>query len=519
MNAQCQQTMDVRLAADPGADHRFLFAGDSLADYAQAISRGLALILHRMARVERPFSGIGVDTLSARFQGLDLDSDLGDLDRALTELESLYLEDAVYFHHPRYVAHLNCPIAIPGILAELISASVNSSVDTWDQSAGGTLIEQKLVAWTAAKIGLGGAADGVFTSGGTQSNLMALMLARDCFCADSLGHRCKQHGLPPAHGELRIFASGVSHFSVQKAAAVLGLGYRAVVPVPCDARYRMDVRALAARIAACRAEGERPMAVVATAGTTDFGSIDPLGAIAELCEREGMWLHTDAAYGCGLLVSGRHRRRLAGIERSDSVTVDYHKSFFQPVSCSALVVRDGRTLDCVTHHADYLNPESARQSGVPNQVDKSLQTTRRLDALKLWLTLRSLGAERIGEAFDAVVALADEAHQLLDADPEIETLHRPELSTLVFRYRPEARLPAAALDRLNAGIRTALQRSGEALVAATRVDECQYLKFTLLNPATTVDDLRQIVAAIKDHGRRLLDGTAAGEHEETRNAG
>ncbi|MGO4428706.1 aspartate aminotransferase family protein, partial [Streptomyces sp. MCAF7] len=170
------------------------------------------------------------------------------------------------------------------------------------------------------------------------------------------------------------------------------------------------------------------MAVVATAGTTDFGSIDPLPEIADLCARAGAWLHVDAAYGCGLLVSPRRRHLLDGIERADSVTVDYHKSFFQPVSSSAVLVRDRTTLSHATYHADYLNPAHSAERLIPNQVDKSLQTTRRFDALKLWLTLRVMGADAVGELFDEVVDRAAEAWRLLDADPRYEVVTRPQLS-------------------------------------------------------------------------------------------
>src|SRR5690606_15020480 len=172
----------------------------------------------------------------------------------------------------------------------------------------------------------------------------------------------------------------------------------------------------------CQRAGLVPMAVVATAGTTDFGSIDPLSAIADACERRSVWLHVDAAYGCGLLVSRRRHGLLAGIGRADSVTVDYHKSFFQPVSSSAVLVRDASTLRHVTYYADYLNPARAAERGIPNQVDKSLQTTRRFDALKLWLTLRVLGADGLGELFDDVIDLATEVWRLLDRDPRFEVL-------------------------------------------------------------------------------------------------
>lgn len=481
----------------------YLFNRQNLTLYGQAISNGLALMLKKISGVERPHSGASPEAIAQRFKGIDLDGDTTDIPNVLEELETLYLDDAMYFHHPRYVAHLNCPIAVPAILGELILSTVNSSLDTWDQSMGGTYIEQALIDWTAGRIGLGEDADGIFTSGGTQSNLMALLLARDLHCrARDPGHHVKRDGLPPDHRRLRILTSEASHFSVSKAAAVLGLGNDAVVTVPTDRDHRMDAGALTQQLERCHTDGLDPFAVVATAGTTDFGSIDPLAEIAAICRRHGLWLHVDAAYGCGLLVSQRYSNRLRGIGYADSVTVDYHKSFFQPVSCGAFLVRRGRELNCVTHHAEYLNPRSHRSDDPPNLVDKSLQTTRRFDALKLWLTLRTMGPRRIGEAFDRVVDLANEAYRLLREDELIEPLNHPELSTLVFRYRPASPCDAADIDRINDEIRAGLLRSGEAVVAGTRVAGHRCLKFTLLNPATSIDDIREVVALIKSHGAR-----------------
>ncbi|WP_108446880.1 pyridoxal phosphate-dependent decarboxylase family protein [Halomonas denitrificans] len=469
--------------------------------YWQQATRCLDLVRRKVADVDRPFSGARPEELAGLFEAIDLDAPLGELRPALEELERVYLDDAVYFHHPRYVAHLNCPVVLPGVLAETLLSPINSSLDTFDQSAGGTLIEQSLIDWTARRLGLGEEADGVFTSGGTQSNLMALMIARDHHGASLADHGGNKHeGLPAGHRRLRILASEVSHFSLQKSAAILGLGYRAVMPVACDARYRMDPAALKARLEECLATGLIPIAVVATAGTTDFGSIDPLEEIAALCRAHGIWLHVDAAYGGGLLCSRRFGHRLAGIEHADSVTVDYHKTFFQPVSCSAFLVRRRRDLRHVTHHADYLNPLCQAEAGTPDQVNKSLQTTRRFDALKLWLTLRILGADALGEMFERVIDLAGEAHAELSRHPAFEVLLDPPMSTLVFRYRP-AGLDEAALDDLNAQVRAALSRHGEAVIAATRVDGKRYLKFTLLNPETRLADLTAILERIVHHGR------------------
>jgi L-2,4-diaminobutyrate decarboxylase len=483
-------------------------------DYLRLVQAGAARVAERVARAERPFTGMPPSRLEPEVAAIDLDRPLHSAADALDELEQVYLRDAVYFHHPRYLAHLNCPVALPALLGETVLAAVNSSLDTWDQSAGATLIEQRLIAWTAQRIGFGPSADGVFTSGGTQTNLHALLLARDEAIARA-ARAADAADTTPIAPRLRIFASQCAHFSVVKAARLLGLGDAAVVSVPCDSLRRMQPGALARALASARRDGLIPMAVVATAGTTDFGSIDPLPAIAGLCAQEDVWLHVDAAYGCGLLASVRRRHLLAGIEYADSVTVDYHKSFFQPVSSSALIVRDRSTLSHVTYHADYLNPATPRSADaarrVPNQVDKSLQTTRRFDALKLWLTLRMMGADAVGELFDSVVDLAGAAWLLLDADPRFEAVVRPQLSTLVFRYvgGPErssggAPIPAELCDEANRYAREQVAARGEAMVAATVVDGRRHLKFTLLNPRTTIEDVAAVLNLLAGHASEYL---------------
>ncbi|MGQ4374069.1 lysine decarboxylase DesA [Streptomyces sp. SAS_267] len=465
---------------------------DTTADrYRRSVTEGVERVAAKLAATERPFTGVTVDDLAPRIERIDLDKPLHDTTAVLDELEEVYLKDAVYFHHPRYLAHLNCPVVIPAVLGEAILSAVNSSLDTWDQSAGGTLIERRLIDWTNERIGLGPAADGVFTSGGSQSNLQALLLAREEAKAESLA-------------DLRIFASDVSHFSVKKSARLLGLAPDAVVSIPVDHDKRMQTVALAHELERCRQDGLVPMAVVATAGTTDFGSIDPLPEIAELCSQFGAWMHVDAAYGCGLLTSLRNRDRIDGIERAGSVTVDYHKSFFQPVSSSALLVRDAATLRHATYHAEYLNPRRMVEERIPNQVDKSLQTTRRFDALKLWMTLRVMGADGIGELFDEVCDLAAEGWKLLAADPRFDVVVRPSLSTLVFRYLPAAVTDPAESDRANLYARKALFASGDAVVAGTKVGGRHFLKFTLLNPETTTGDIAAVLDLIAGHAEQYL---------------
>ena len=483
-----------------------LFNRATVADYAASVGRAVTVLAERVRAVRRPYSGAALHDLQALVDAVDLERPLGDTNAALREISDLYLEHAVWFHEPGYVAHLNCPVAIPALAAEVLVSAVNSSVDTWDQSTGGTLIERRLVDWTARRIGFGDGADGVFTSGGTQSNLQSLLLAREDRLARDLDGRPVTLTRSDALARLRILATRESHFSVRKAAALLGLADGAVVAVASDERGRMDVQALARAVAAIRGGGGVPMAVVATAGTTDLGAIDPIAEVAGVCAGQRVWLHVDAAYGCGLLVSRRRRHLLDGIEHADSVTVDFHKSFFQPVSSSAVVVRRGATLRHVTFHADYLSP---RDATVPNQVDKSLQTTRRLDALKLWLTLRAMGADHIGELFDGVVDLAHAIHEVLRADGDFAVATEPTLSTVLFRYHP-AGVPDALADHITPRIRARLFDQGEALVGGTTIGGRPWLKFTLLNPATTVAHLRTVLDLVRAAGRDLVARATGG---------
>ncbi|UEL30297.1 aspartate aminotransferase family protein [Pseudarthrobacter sp. L1SW] len=491
-----------------GASNHLLNARNSPRYVAQVL-QAVTAVATKLERTTRPFTGVGPSEMEARIGAVDLETPLPDTAAALQELEDVYLRDAVYFHDAKYAAHLNCPVVIPALVGEAVLSAVNSSMDTWDQSAGATMIERRLIDWTAERLGLGIDSDGIFTSGGSQSNLQALLIARNHAVA-GLRQDPARTGLrlPALLDTLRIFTSEDSHFSIQKSSSMLGLGFDAVISVPCTPDHRMDPAALAEAMAEARRAGLTPMAVVATAGTTDFGAVDPLAEIAALARAYGAWFHVDAAYGGGLLVSCRYRHLLDGTRLADSVTVDFHKTFFQPVSSSALLVRERAVLRHITYYADYLNPQSAALAAIPNQVDKSIQTTRRFDALKLWLTLRIMGADAIGALFDEAIDLAARVGARLEAEHDFELAAPPQLSTLVFRYRPRldggGRLSEDDADVLNPAIRAAVFTSGEAVVAGTVVGGRHYLKFTLLNAEATLEDISGIINLLRRTGAGLL---------------
>lgn len=447
---------------------------------------------------------LDAEPLTAAINSVPLDSPLGSLDSALEELSNLWTSHAIRYDSPRYLAHLNCPITPASFAGSIISAGMNTAVESWDQGRSAPLIEDRLIRWSASIAGMDPRlASGVFTSGGTQSNLQALYTARE-----------KALAAGAAFSSLRILCSAEAHYSIARSAHLLGLPDSAVVRIPSTANGSMDITALRDTIDALsnnaveNAEESHTTddditpaiaCLVLTAGTTDLGGIDPLAQAISLAHEHNIYVHVDCAYGGALLLSSIPERRalLAGLNNADSFSLDFHKSFFQPVSCSALIYRDRTDLSFVTWHADYLNPEHDPRL---NLADRSLQTTRRFDALKLWLSLRVDGAASLGHAFDTCCTTATAAAQLIEQHPELELLTSPPLSTVMFRYMPPtlsthaSNMPpaehTAQLNRINESIRRQLFENNELIIASTTRDDTTYLKFTILNPQLTLDDLR-----------------------------
>ena len=324
----------------------------------------------------------------------------------ITQTLRSVIAHSVAVSNPRTAAHLHCPPLLAALAAEVVITALNQSMDSFDQAPIATMVEQKLVGWLCSEAGLPKTAHGTFTTGGSQSNYMGLLLARDAFLEKRWNWTAQTAGLPAEARRLRILCSEVAHFTVEKSAAQLGLGTDSVVRVAVDSDFRMRLESLHDVLESLESRGLLPMAIVATAGTTDFGSVDPLAEIGALARQVNGWLHVDAAYGGALLFSGQHRAKVAGIEEADSVAIDFHKLFWQPIPCSAFLVRDARSFDSIKFHADYLNPELHEEEGIPNLVTTSLLTSRRFDALKLWISLQSLGREKLAAMVDHTIRLA-----------------------------------------------------------------------------------------------------------------
>ncbi|WP_419666006.1 pyridoxal phosphate-dependent decarboxylase family protein [Streptomyces sp. 2-1] len=376
---------------------------------------------------------------------------------------------------PLCTAHLHCPPLAVATAADLAASVLNPSLDSWDQAPAASELEALVTRALAAEVyGETGqarsAGDALVTTGGTESNQLALLLARE------------------HHGHTQLVCAENAHHSLRRATWLLGLPEPVTVPAPAGT---MDPAALGEALTALPG----PLLVAATAGTTDAGLIDPLPDIAALCETHGARLHIDAAYGGGLLFSDRHRPKLDGLARAHTVTLDLHKLGWQPVAAGLLAVRDRHDLAALAHHADYLNADDDTEAGLPDLLGRSLRTTRRPDILKIAVTLKTLGRTGLGDLVDQVCARATEFAELIHRHPHFELHDRPTISTVLFR-------PADATDDTVAAVRRTLLTEGRAVLGRARLDDRLWLKATLLNPHTGADDLAALLKLVEGHTPR-----------------
>jgi L-2,4-diaminobutyrate decarboxylase len=492
-------------------DSLFLHQGE---EGMSAFGQGLEQVGHKLkevyAETDRPFTGKSHSAIEKEIGKIMNFPRRGiSLEEVLDEMEGPILRNSLHVSHPKSMAHLHCPPLLPGIIGESIIGTLNQSMDSWDQSPAATYVEEGMVRWLTGRVRYPETSDGVFTSGGTQSNYMGLLLARDYFCQTHWGHDVQKQGLPRAFTRLRILCSEDAHFTVKKSASQLGLGEQAVITVKTDEHHRMSVKDLEAALSKLGEENLLPFALVSTCGTTDFGSIDPLHDIAAVAEDYGLWLHVDAAFGGGLLLSHSHRWKLDSLEQADSITVDFHKLFYQPVSCGAFLVKNRQNFGFLSHHADYLNPLKDEDEGIVNLVTKSTSTTRRFDALKLFLSLKTIGTDTFGDMIDHTVELARYAASYIDGADNLSLKNnQPEINTIIFRYEPQS-THEFDLDELNRAIQQTLLHEGRGVIAKTTVEGMTYLKLTLLNPRTGTEEIRELMTEIEKTATQLMNGGLA----------
>lgn len=496
-----------------------LFCNDSKAitDYETAMNNAVQAVSSWLKN-EKMYTGGSIKQMRALVDGFKPTKEGVGVQKSLDHLVEIFLNPSLKVHHPHSLAHLHCPTMVASQIAEVLINATNQSMDSWDQSPAGSIMEEHLIDWLRQKAGYGEGTSGVFTSGGTHSNLMGVLLARDWAIAshwkneDGSEWSVQRDGIPAdAMKKVKVICSENAHFSVQKNMAMMGMGFQSVVTVPSNANAQMDVAALEQTLAQLKTEGKIAACIVATAGTTDAGAIDDLKAIRKLADEYQAWLHVDAAWGGALLLSKDYRHFLDGIELTDSITLDFHKHFFQTISCGAFLLKDPANYRFIDYKADYLNSEYDEEHGVPNLVAKSLQTTRRFDALKLWFTVEALGEELYASMIDHGVKLTKDVEQYINDTAGLEMLVPSQFASVLFRVVPEG-YPAEFVDALNQNVADELFARGEANIGVTKVGDKQSLKMTTLSPIATLENVKALLAQVLAEANRIKEAIANGTY-------
>ncbi|MFI1201355.1 pyridoxal phosphate-dependent decarboxylase family protein [Streptomyces sp. NPDC020883] len=387
---------------------------------------------------------------------------------------------------PHCAAHLHCPPLALATAADLAASALNPSMDSWDQAPAASELETLTARALAALVyPEADAPDALVTTGGTESNQLALLLAREA-------HRTTEP--TGSTGPLRIVCGANAHHSIHRAAWLLGLPEPLTLPTPDGTLDPATVHTCLAELTG-RSGCTGRVLLTATAGTTDAGAIDPLPALADLADHHGARLHIDASYGGPLLFSDAHRATLTGLARAHTVTLDLHKLGWQPVAAGLLAVPGAATLTPLAHQADYLNPDDDTEAGLPDLLGRSLRTTRRPDILKIAVTLKALGRQGLGDLVDRTLAAARTLADLIDAHPRYELHSRPTLTTVLFR-------PTGADDTTLATIRRSLLAEGHAVLGRATTPTGLWLKTTLLNPHTQPGDLTTLLKLVEGHTPR-----------------
>ena len=388
--------------------------------------------------------------------------------------------------HPGFLAYIpSCP-TFPALLGDWIATGYNFFAGVWPVAAGPNEIEMVVLEWIRGWMGLPEGATGLLTSGGSAANMTALVAAR---------HAAIERGADIS--KLTVYTSAQAHSSVVRAAWIAGIPRENVRIVAMDGLFRMRTDALDEFITADRSKGLQPFLVVASAGTTNTGSVDPLEGIAATCGRESLWLHVDAAYAGFAALTDEGKQKLRGIERADSLTLDPHKWLFVPFECGCLMVRDASTLTSAFRiWPEYLKDVEPGEEEA-NFADRGVQLTRYSRALKIWVSVKYFGTEVIAQAISEAMDRARLLESLVAESPDFEVLCPAQFGIFCFRARP-AGVPEDALDALNERVNSRVVAQGRFLISSTRLDGRFSLRMCTLGFRTTSDDIRALFATIRE---------------------
>jgi aromatic-L-amino-acid decarboxylase len=476
LQSESNKTLDPQNWDDIRAQgHRML---DDMLDYAANI---------RDRPVWRPIP----DRVRARFHA-ELPLEPCDLSEVYREFTDFIVPYATGNVHPGFMGWVHGGGTAVGMLAEMLAAGLNANLGGRDHIP--IEVERQIVEWTRSMFGFPSGASGIFVTGTSMANLMALLVARTA----ALGQSVRQCGVGDEGASLTAYTSTAAHGCITKAMDIAGFGSDALRFIEVDRSHRIDLAALRARIALDRSAGLKPFLVVGSVGTVDIGAIDDLLALSSLCREEQLWFHVDGAYGALGILSPALAPRLAGLENADSIALDFHKWGQVPYDAGFLIVRDGdRHRDTFSAPAAYLRRESkGLAAGSPWPCDLGPDLSRGFRALKTWFTLKTYGTEKLGAIITRTCALAGYLETRILAEPRLELLAPVQLNIVCFRYR------AADANEVNRNIVISIQESGIVAPSTTLLDDQLAIRAAIVNHRTDTCDIDALITAVLDFGAR-----------------
>jgi len=414
-------------------------------------------------------------------------------------------------HDPRYIGHqVPAPLPLAGLM-DAVGAVTNQCMAIYDMGPWATAAEWAMIAELGQRIGWRpGTFAGLVTHGGSLANLTALLTARNIALGDGWRQGLSGHDKPPV-----LVVHSDAHYSVARAAGILGLGTRQLLRVGLDRRRRMDPQKLDDLLAELRRRGQPIVAVSACSCSTPIGAFDPLADVAEVCRRHEVWLHVDAAHGGAACLSPRHRALVAGLDLADSVTWDAHKMLFVPALCALVFYRDAaHRFAAFQQDAPYLFDPAAPGLADFDSGLRTIECTKRAAVFGLWGMWALFGPQLFADLVDVTFALGKTLYEKLLSASDFVPLHEPECNIVVFRYVPD-RLrdaPADVLGRFQMDLRRRVIESGRFYIVSTQLDGVGALRVTIINPLTTAEHLDELLQTLRDLGRSLLPGETSTPH-------
>ena len=473
--------MDAKEFRDVG--HRVV---DFLAEYLDHIEE------------RRVFPDVEPRTLNQLFAE-SLPQDPSSPETVLNELESKLLPYCTHVGHPGYMGLITPSPNPVGIIADFICSAINQNVGAYSIGPSAVAMERRVVRWLTDMCGYDAKAGGNFTSGGMMANFIGLKLGRDAVTRD----RAQHDGV---RERWAVYVSEERHVSIDKAVDAIGLGRNALRPLPTDANFQVRLDALEEAITHDKKSGIRPMSIVGVFGTTNTGAVDDIRELRRIADREGMWLHVDAAYGGGMLLSHEWPMRDRGLELADSITIDPHKWFYAPLDAGAVLVRDqDRLTASFGIKPSYLTDELDQANERYQYYVHGFEQSRRFRSLKVWMSFKRYGARQIGEWIDNNVRQAKHLYALAEKDPEFEPASSPPMSAICIRFKG-AGLNETESKELHAEVAQRVEQSGRFWMSTTELKGKTWFRINPVNFRTRKEHMEELFRLLQQECLALLPG-------------